>query len=504
MEAQSTARRGHQCHRIEGSFRPITVHQLTLVWWLFQAGHITKRQLRVWFALHEMAEQRRYIGKDRQARYELAELLRLVGGRSGGPREAKARSELSGDLRRLSELHLVSMTESSIQFARSADQIALTDLSGFWTMLGQMDTPGRTVPVPRRMVRALAAGFTKASTALIFTILIRCLFWHKSSDSYRMDGRYKLGWASEVFGVSRRQLSDARTRLIELGWITPLEVNQWLLNRWGVHDVIDAAWDPSQTTETCNDNARESGGEASGETATPNADFSGETATPDQTDSLSLTGDQYTRNSARKRAKPSGVSLRSTSGSRTKTGHRRWSRAAPSGPPNIRDIRSGDLSDTDRLLELHRQACTLGLANASEHGRLEFMALAERARCRGTKPAAMFFWLLRERKSEFITLSDEDEAARRLRQHRNQEPSWFTPDRPEPPARTHDDFNDQDRFVSAVLKVAQKHRVDDPYRVACMKQRMTRDAWDAMHTQFQQRQVRRWSNNASSDGLEDF
>ena len=239
MDARTTARRGHYTDRIEGSYRPITVHQLTLVWWLFQAGHITKRQLRVWFALHEMAERRRYMGKDRAARYEARELLHLIGGRSGGPREAKTLSELSGDLSRLSELKLIAFSEHSIQFARSADQIALDDLSGFWTMLGHIDTPGRTVPVPRRMIRALAAGFTKAGTALIFTILIRCLFWHKQTSSYRMDGRYKLGWVSEVFGVSRRQLSDARTRLIELGWIRPLDVNQWLLNRWGLHDVID-------------------------------------------------------------------------------------------------------------------------------------------------------------------------------------------------------------------------------------------------------------------------
>lgn len=492
MDARTTARRGHYTDRIEGSYRPITVHQLILVWWLFQAGHITKRQLRVWFALHEMAERRRYMGEDREACYETRELLHLIGGRSGGPREAKARSELSGDLSRLSALKLIAFSEHSIQFARSADQIALLDLSGFWTMLGQMDTPGRTVPVPRRMIRALAAGFTKASTALIFTILIRCLFWHKQTSSYRMDGRYKLGWVAEVFGVSRRQLSDARTRLIELGWISALDVDQWKLNRWGLHDLIDHAWNPSHAAEQNNQQACESSGGASGETACPSADFSGETATPDLTDSLSLTGESLHQKPAPTRAGPAGVSLRSTSGGRKKTGRRRSGSGGALPPPNIRDIQAGDLGDTDRLLELHRQACTAGLANASEAGRLEFMALAERARCRGSKPGAMFFWFLRERKSEFITLADEDEAARRLREHRNQGMSWMQQRDTSPAAPEPTPFTVQDRFIAAVLRVAQKQRIDDPFHVARRLRPMTREEWDAAHLRFQQGQIDRW------------
>ncbi|MEL6795197.1 MAG: hypothetical protein AAFO89_00075 [Planctomycetota bacterium] len=492
MEARKAARRGHHTHRLEGSFRPITVHQLVLVWWLHTEGHLTKRQLRVWFALHEMDERRRYMGRDREACYETRELLHLIGGRSGGAREAKTRSELAGDLRALARLGLVTVTSTSIQFARSADQIPLSvvgDLSGFWTMLHKIDTPGRTVPVPRRMVRALAAGFSKACTALIFTTLIRCLFWHKATGSYRMDGRYKLAWVADVFGVSRRQLSEARTRLVELGWISPLEVSQWMLNRWGLHDLIDAAWDPSSTPDQDNRQHGESGGELSGDSACPSADFSGQSATPDLTDSLSLTGDQYTRNPARRRSGPSGVSLRSTSGGRKKTARQRGSGGG--APPNIRDIRPGDLSDTGRLLELHRQACTAGLASASEHGRLEFMALAERARTRGSKPAAMFYWLLRERKTAFITLADEDEAARRIREHNNGAPRRLIPEAPTQ-QRQAIPFSEEDKFVAAVLRVAQQSRIDDPFRVAQRIRPMTRSEWDAAHLGFHENQMKRW------------
>lgn len=62
---------------------------------------------------------------------------------------------------------------------------------------------------------------------------------------------------------------------------------------------------------------------------------------------------------------------------------------------------------------LHRQAVELGLARAGAGGRLDFVAQAERARARGRRAGALFFWLLRERKTLFITQADEGEAAQR-------------------------------------------------------------------------------------------
>jgi len=55
---------GERAERIEGRFRRITVHQITLAWWLYAAGHITRRQLRVYFAAHELAERRRYTSEE--------------------------------------------------------------------------------------------------------------------------------------------------------------------------------------------------------------------------------------------------------------------------------------------------------------------------------------------------------------------------------------------------------------------------------------------------------
>ncbi|MFI4915102.1 MAG: hypothetical protein ACIAS6_01170 [Phycisphaerales bacterium JB060] len=499
---------------------------------------MTRRQLRVYFALHEMAERRRYAQEGREPRYTLDEVLHLVGGRGEGSRGARARSELSSDLKRLARLGLATLGDHHIEFAVSADQIRLGnendgggvgDLSGFWTMLEQIPNRRRTVPVPRRMVRALAAGFSRATTALILALLIRGLFWHRTaagcgsrgarergrpgqpSGTYRTDGRYKLSWVARVFGVSRRAVSDARSTLIELGWIEPLEVGQVMMNRFGLHDRIVPDWKHPDSGAVGGEEGTRSDTQLSAGSACPGGDFSAGSACPDLNKTLPLTGNQYTRNPAPRRAGPAGVSTSSASGKRGSGSRgREWRsgsgggalrpqaakrrRGLATGTPTIRDMRPGDLADTHRLLELHRQACGLGLSSPNEHGRLEFLALAERARTRGNRSGALFYWLLRERKTAFITLSDEDRAAQRLREHLNG-PTQREADRERwggegPPRSNPQPFTEQERAVMACIRVAKKHRLD-PAHVARKAKGWTRQAWDEAYEAFRRGQHER-------------
>ena len=244
--------------QIEGRYRRITVHQLTLAWWLHTSGHLTRRQLRVYFAAHEMHERRNYTDRARGSErplYRVEELAALVGGR--GSRTAY--DELRADAKRLAAVGLVKIRKHAIEFAASADQITVEDLAGFWSMFKQMPNPRRTVPVPRRTLRALAAGFSRAVTGVMLAMLIRSLFWHRTGSegrggsggagAYRVDGRTKGSWIAEVFGLSRRAITDARATLIELGWIVPLDAPQWALNRWGNHDRINVEWCPARLAE---------------------------------------------------------------------------------------------------------------------------------------------------------------------------------------------------------------------------------------------------------------
>jgi len=521
--ALTTAPKGVWTDQIAGRFRKITVHQIAMAWWAHQAGHITKRQLRIWFAAHEMAERRRYTnpanGPERPL-YTLDEIKALVGGR--GSKSADA--ELSADVHRLGLLGLVRIQEHAIEFAVSIDQLSVDDTDGFWSMFNLLPHPRRSVPVPRRVLRALAAGFTRGMTAVVLATLIRSLFWHKNpmgggkrrsggaetgEGTYRIDGRTKREWISEVFGVSARTVTDARARLIELGWLVPLETPQWLLNRYGTHDAINTEWDPRDLSACESSGGVEDGGEPScapeslqGESASPSAEFPGESASPDLNKSLPLTGNLKTRKPAQPshdgRSGSAGASLCSAVGGRKKKKGGKPGRVRD-GEPNIRDVQAGDLRDIDRLLELHRQAVVIGLASDSESGRLDFLALAERARARGKRAGALFFWLLREKKTVFITNADEERAAGRLRSHYNGErgsrEQWggcgdeSVPRSPRQPP----EFSDDEKLVAACLRVAQQRRIDDPYTVARQLKEWPREQWDTALREFTCSQHERWA-----------
>ena len=114
----------------------------------------------------------------------------------------------------------------------------------------------------------------------------------------------------------------------------------------------------------------------------------------------------------------------------------------------------------------------------------------------------MFFWLLRERKTEFITQHDEDGAALRIRElkngHRGQRPSWMQPEQqggqghrsvaPEPAP-----FSEQERFVAACLRLAQQRGITDPYIVVRQAKDWTRDEWQDELEAFNTAQQARWT-----------
>lgn len=447
---------------IEGGFRKITTHQLVLAWWLYREAHITRRQLRVWFALHEMAERRSACSATtlrslrKQPSFALDELSALVGGKSRG----EALLALQGDLRRLKAVGLATLSAHQIDFATAIDQITVPDVSGFHAMLAQFQNRSRAVPVPRRMLRALAAGFGRATTGVVIAMLIRSLFWH-NERGYRVDGRTKGSWIAEAFGISRRAVTDARAKLIELGWLQPLETEQWKLNKWGAHDAINAAW--TQTTEQSR---------AESEFASPPSENRTEIASPDLNSSPS-TKILKTRNPAR----PDLAGFSTNNGTAKKTA------AIPSGAGvELRDVKAEHLASTDALLALREQAIAVGLINSSEASLLEFFAYAERARAHGARPGALFMWLLRGKRTEFITQADEDAAHARLREHRNGRAGERTTKTATTEPRM---LSDDEKFYLACVQVSRKENFGDPYRVAYVAKKWTRAHWEEVQATYQ-------------------
>lgn len=477
--------------RIPGRFRKITVHQLVMAWWLFKDKQITKRQLRIFFAAHEMAERRSYMPKEagREARkplYTIVELRKLI----GGSRTKKAETDLRADVKALGRIGLVEINSHAISFAVSIDQIRIDDVNGFWSMFTHFDHPRRTISMPRRTCRALAGGFQTSVMAMMVALMIRSLFWHRpggkaGEGGYRIDGRTKCSFVSQVMGVSRRSVTEARSRLIELGWITPLDAPQWALNKWGQQYVLNLdAFAPEQ---------RNQADIATGQSASPNRENTGEMASPCLNNSASsFRRIIKTRTPDPTRSDPAGFCNSGEKGSRKKNTAEAGATARRS--PTLKNITDDDLRQTDRLLELHDQAVERGLVNGSEAGRLDFLALAERARSQGNDPARLFAWLITHRRFEFITIADEERASGRLKEHRNGPREELRPNR-QITRPGHVEWSEDERLVMACIRVGkQYHR--DPFSIAREAKGWSRDHWDEMHTAVEQKDRDRWTNDA--------
>jgi hypothetical protein len=541
---------GVYVHVIQGRYRPLTVQQIALAWWLYREGHLTARQFRIYFAAHEMHERRRYtkLGNDRRPRtptYGPEEVQALIGSRA-------AEREILADIRVLSRVGLVKIKIDSIEFAVSVDQIAVEDVSGFWAFFDELPNRARRVPVPRRTLRALAKGLSRGTAAMVLALMIRSLYWHQdgresreiarnddSGGRYRIDGRTKCAWIAEVFGVDRKTISTARGQLIERGWLRPIECQQWELNKWGQRYTIDVdAFGPAreqgtvgrQEEETQQEEAllwaaemagdqaatvgrgsehEEEGGEpggTSGNFPSPARDFTGTSPSPCLNSSSSSTKkDLITRKPAP--ATRSGP----TRGNRKKGVEVVGGREA--AEPVLRDVVRADLEDDERLEELYQQALQAGHPVRGEKGRLEFYALAERARAHGKEAPRLFAWLLKENRFDYITQADEDRALARIKagvraaasRHREQAQEKQQGGRKEKRgqgAGTYDAFvaglGEDERFVHACILTGRQRKLD-PLRIA-LAAGWTKQKWETARESYELVDRQRWTQAAREVG----
>lgn len=228
---------------IPGGYRRMSTENLCRIWTLHLSGKLKRLDLRVWFALHEMAERRCTLKRGRTPRFRIEEVVTLL----GDVGEAAARASL----RRLRTLGVCHAGTSKIRFAHpnGADGAHLS------TMLHAMPRKKRWLHVPRRVLRQLASGCSRSETAVMLGAVIRCIFLHRGEGRHRVDGRLPARWVAEAFGVSERAVIGARQRLTALGWLKSLESPGWSVARFGkrvmlalgsaggwVHPVVGSAW----------------------------------------------------------------------------------------------------------------------------------------------------------------------------------------------------------------------------------------------------------------------
>lgn len=329
---------------------------------------------------------------------------------------------------------LRSCKKDGIVFAESPDELRCPDRSGLDAMLGKLSGLARKVPVPRRMLRRLAGGLSKARTATVLAHLIRCLFYRKS-EGINAVGCCKASWVAEVFGVTERSVHDARKFLaLELGWLLPRDCAQHVLNRDGLWVGINLDWgseeqeqEPSRSAAVAEfsptaKSAETAAAERADGFSPPTAEIPGQFSGPITEHKKPLREFKNQKPASRPLASDGPAGFLNSHSTRKK--------------PDLRDVVPEDLRDAKRLRELRRQAVEVRFISASEADELAFFAASAHARAVGAKPCRLFAWMVRGRRFEFITQADEDAARALLRPpipRERERPTPAPPQRPEEP-----------------------------------------------------------------------
>jgi len=456
--------------RPEGGYCLISVLQISMVWWAYKSGLIRWVDLRTWFACWELVSRRCELKPGEPRRYDVGELEGLVGGVGGVKVPVATRRKES--LRRLERAGLISWSSSSIQFPSSPDRMPIEDLSEFWAMFQRIVNRKRRVPIPRRIVREIAAGLAPVVVATIFGHLLRCLYFSKQRG-WQYEGCCKATFVVEVFGVDERGVRRARKHLEEIGWLSLEESDHWHRQRYGGRAVINGAWSRPVNYES--PRPTELPGQA--------VEFPVGLPCPVPEEKLS----SRSKNQKPANRGPTGV----------------FNRKDQKKKPTMVHVELGNLKDTERLLLLFDDATERGLVTSSEHDRLLFIGAAERALMKGTtNPCGFFVRVVRSKLWHHVTQGDEDAAHERLKKHfyghekkRKREPvRRATAPRIE--------LSGDARLVQAVRHVVLKNRISgDPFHVlrADAEYRdWTRERWDTAVEEVERSRFAQCRVNASA------
>ena len=222
-------------HKPAGGWAPVHVEAVCRVWSLRHTDIRVSRLLpRVYFALVEIA-QRRGQGRSKATRvhYGPQEVCQLIG-LEDNPRN---RGWIRRAVTLLREADLVQWEKDRLQIRTRFPDVGMS------SMAEQIKRSARRVPVPRRLLRRLAAA-GRAEMATLLGALIRCV--HNHRYVIRRAGRLQVTWVASVFGLSRSAIISAKKKLLGEGILVEHSTPQWEMNKagWGVRTTINVDWSP--------------------------------------------------------------------------------------------------------------------------------------------------------------------------------------------------------------------------------------------------------------------
>ncbi len=362
---------------------------------------------RVWLAcvelaaIREAAKRVRRLRRDRrvvQSEFQRSELEALTGLNARPVAQALGRLQRIG----LVEFKATAITLADLPMPEAGETIR--DLAG-----GR--SARRPVPVPRTVLRFLAAHETAALGRVMLGYICRGLSIDRVGGALREAGTVKASWLADTLGLSLRSVRYAQAELREMGWIgKDISSKQWKLNRHGAWFRINLNWRlPS----------RESEGAACD--ATSRVQFA--RPTPELCTSVAPPKEDRKTPSESKNQKPGVFG--------TAIGKKRPACPKPLPAPTLSNIRLADLHDRRRLDSLLQQAVARGWLPNSEADALNFFATAVRARSTPARdPVRVFVALVRGRRWGHVTQGQENEARRMFQPQRAEgSPSPVVPGR---------------------------------------------------------------------------
>jgi len=374
---------------LPGGYRRINVHQVLQAWHAYRTEkRIRFVDFRAYLALHEMAE-RRQAAKRRQRRCRLQpgqeKAVRVVMVEECA-RLLRARDSrvAAGAIQRLARAGLISVSDRGIEFC--GDGPSPRSEAGLAGQHGG-NVPRRTMVIPRRILRHLAAGVAVVEAATILGHLLRCVFYHRGIG-WRSVGSCSTRYVAELFAVDARSVKRARRTLIGAGWLIAQAADHWHVQAHGSRMGVVLGWCPGDVA---------AGQRQDASRMSPLAALQAHRLSPPVSNrTLPLESKNHTP--AQKRE----------SGPCGRTGHH--------DQPRLADVQPGDLVDPHRLRRLCDEAVERGWISGSEHDRLRVCSAAAHARRVGrSNPCGLFVAVLRRGLWTYLSIDDDDAGRGMLR-----------------------------------------------------------------------------------------
>ena len=376
---------------VKSGYKTVTPIQIANCLAAHEREELPLRGVRVFFACHAMVAVREAATRSAKRkgrkpsltpRFLVSELCNLTG---------LSQSAVKGELKRLRRLSLIAFGETEI----NSNKALIDAATPMCSELSGKRSPKRPIPVPRAVLRFLAASNRGAISKTLLAYVVRGLTLDAKSGEVRGAGTVKASWIAKTFALSARSVKAARKELISLGFISKDTGSfQRKLNRDGAYFRIDLSWTEPRSVKA-------------DEGASPRI-------SPRRTETHPVFAPPYKDRKTSYESKTQKTQSRAL----------KLPGVCKANPekPTLRDVKPDDLKRYSRLRLLFEEAVSRKWIQDTEPSFLNWVAAAVRAQTVQARcPVRLFITIVKQRRWELITQAQEDRARAAILRNRQRE-----------------------------------------------------------------------------------